>query len=290
MSVRHALQQHLVASAAALLTANFAAGASGAELRPQTVAAFDRYVRAAEARMASAEPFLWIESLPESQRSTRLAAIRRGEFDIERLTTREGGREIEAPDGLMHHWLGTVFVPGATVDQAVALLQDYDNHAEIYRPAVARSRLLSRNGDVFRVFLRFYQKKVITVIVNTEHEARFSRPAPDRALSRIYSTRIAEVEHPDTPREREKPVGNDGGYLWRLYTYWRFLERDGGTYIQCEAITLTRSIPVMFRWLVGPFVTGIPRESLTFTLQTTRATLLERLNPPGKGKAPGQGG
>lgn len=290
MSVRHALQQHLVASAAALLTANVAAGASGAELRPQTVAAFDRYVRATEARMASAGPFLWIESLPEPQRSTRLAAIRRGEFDIERLTTREGGREIETPDGLIHHWLGTVFVPGATVDQAVALLQDYDTHAEIYRPAVARSRLLSRNGDVFRVFLRFYQKKVITVIVNTEHEARFSRPAPDRALSRIYSTRIAEVEHPDTPREREKPVGNDGGYLWRLYTYWRFLERDGGTYIQCEAITLTRSIPAMFRWLVGPFVTGIPRESLTFTLQTTRARLLKRLNPSGKGKAPGQGG
>jgi hypothetical protein len=126
---------------------------------------------------------------------------------------------------------------------------------------------------MFRVHLRFFMKKVITVVVNSEHEARFSSPARDRAESRIYSTRIAEVESPDTPSEREKPVGRDGGYLWRLNTYWRFLERDGGTYIQCEAISLTRGIPFGLGWVVGPFVTSIPRESLTFTLETTRKAL-----------------
>jgi hypothetical protein len=161
------------------------------------------------------------------------------------------------------------------VDRALALLQDYDSHASVYRPAVARSRLLSRDGDVFRVYLRFHMKKVITVVVNSEHEARFSRPAADRAQSRIYSLRIAEVDGPDTPQEREMPVGNDGGYLWRLYTYWRFLARDGGVYVQCEAISLTRAIPFGLGWVVGPFVTGIPRESLAFTLETTRKTLGE---------------
>jgi hypothetical protein len=58
-----------------------------------------------------------------------------------------------------------------------------------------------------------------------------------------------------------------------LYTYWRFLERDGGTYVQCESITLTRGIPVGFGWLIRPFITSIPRESLEFTLTTTRRTL-----------------
>ena len=250
----------------------WSASADAAELQPKTVTAFDRYVQAAE-RTAADGPFLWIDSRPEAERRTRLEAVRQGSLVIERLSARESGKEIDIPNGLVHHWLGAVFVPGGTVDRALALLQDYDSHATVYRPNVARSRLLSSDGDVFRVYLRFHMKKVITVVVNSEHEARFSRPAADRAQSRIYSLRIAEVDDPDTPQEREMPVGNDGGYLWRLYTYWRFLARDGGVYVQCEAISLTRAIPFGLGWAVGPFVTGIPRESLAFTLETTRTTL-----------------
>jgi hypothetical protein len=254
--------------------------AGAAELKPATVAAFDRYVRVTETRMDGDAPFLWVDALEETTRRGRLETMRRGQLVIERLQTREAGKEIDIPGGMVHHWLGSVFVPGATVDQAVTLLQDYNRHAELYRPNVARSELLARDGDFFRVYLRFYMKKVIAVVVNSEHEARFTRPAADRAQSRIYSVRIAEVENPDTAREREKPVGHDGGYLWRLYTYWRFLERDGGTYVQCEAISLTRSIPVGFGWLVGPFVTSIPRDSLTFTLETTRKTLARQAGMP----------
>jgi hypothetical protein len=117
-------------------------------------------------------------------------------------------------------------------------------------------------------------KKVITVVVNSEHNALFARPTADRAEGWIRSTRIAEVENPDGGGEREKPVGQDGGYLWRLNTYWRLLARDGGLYIQCESVSLTRGIPTGFGWLVGPFVTSIPRESLTFTLETTRKQLV----------------
>jgi hypothetical protein len=126
------------------------------------------------------------------------------------------------------------------------------------------------------VDLRFSMKKVITVVVNTENEARFARLGSDRAQSRIYSLRVAEVADPGTPQEHERPVGRDGGFLWRLYTYWRFLERDGGTYVQCETISLTRSIPFVFEWLIGPFVTSVPRESLTFTLEATRKALASR--------------
>ena len=182
------------------------------------------------------------------------------------------------PDAYIHHWLGAVFVSGASLDQAVALLQDYDRHAQIYAPAVARSRLLARDGDSFRVFLRFFMKKVITVVVDGEHQARFTRLGPDRAHSRVVSTRLNEVEDPDTPKERQMPVGRDGGYLWRINSYWCFFERDGGTYIQCETITLSRSIPIGLRWLVSPFVNSIPKDSLEFTLTTTRKTLLPPVN------------
>lgn len=272
MTYPHA-RRRLLAGAAAAALASIATPATPAELQPRTIAAFDHYVRLSEATMNAGGSFLWIDRLSTPQQASRRNELRRGSLLIERVTTTDDGKEISIPDGLVHHWIGLVFVPGATVDSAVALLQDYDRHAEIYKPAVARSKLLARDGDTFRVYLRFFQKKVITVVVNSEHEARFSREGRDRARSRIYSTRIAEVENPDTPGEREKPVGQDGGYLWRLYTYWRFLERDGGTYVQCESITLTRGIPVGFGWLIRPFVTSIPRESLEFTLATTRRTL-----------------
>lgn len=234
---------------------------AAAELQPRTIAAFDRYVRLTEQRMTGGGAFI-------------LGQLPRGDgFLIERMTTTEGGREIPVPGGMIHHWMGTAFVRGATVDQALALLQDYNAHARIYAPNVARSRLISRDGDSFKVYLRFFMKQVITVVVNSEHDARFTRPARDRAEGRIRSTRIAEVEDPDTPEERELPVGNDGGYLWRLNSYWRLLERDGGVYIQCESISLTRGIPRGLGWIVGPFVTSIPRETLAFTLQTTRTRL-----------------
>jgi len=264
-------RSHVSLALLALLTAPVAA----ADLQPRTVAAFDRYVRAAEAQMVP-EPFLRIDSLAENERRGKLAALKQGELYIERLSAREAGKTIDIPGGLIHHWLGAAFVPGATLRQAVDLLQDYNRHAEIFRPAIVRSKLVSRTGDTFRVDLRFYMKKVITVVVDTENEARFTYPSPDRAQSRIYSLRIAEVADPDTPQERERPVGHDGGFLWRLYTYWRFLERDGGTYVQCEAISLTRDIPFALGWLIGPFVNSIPRESLAFTLQTTRKTLESR--------------
>ena len=99
----------------------------------------------------------------------------------------------------------------------------------------------------FASFSGSTMKKVITVVVNSEHEALFTRPAPDRAEGWIHSTRIAEVENADAAGEREKPVGEDGGYLWRLNTYWRLLVRDGGLYIQCESVSLTRGIPVGLR-------------------------------------------
>ena len=85
-----------------------------------------------------------------------------------------------------------------------------------------------------------------------------------------------EIDDAGTPNERVKPVGQDGGYLWRINSYWRVLERDGGTYIQCETITLSRGIPFGLGWAIGPFVTGIPKESLEFTLTTTRTALLAR--------------
>jgi hypothetical protein len=90
---------------------------------------------------------------------------------------------------------------------------------------------------------------------------------------RSYSTRIAEVTDPDTPEEREKLVGHDSGFLWRFNNYCSIEERTEGAYVQCESISLSRGIPTGLGWLIGPFVSSIPRDSLEFTLGTIRGSL-----------------
>lgn len=269
-------------AAAGLAVVLFTGTLAAAELQQATVKAFETYVAAAEAR--SATPFLWLDTRPAAERQRLLADLRKGELVIERLRVRPGGRELDVPDGMIHHWLGTVFIPNATAADAVKLLQDYDRHASIYAPTVARSRLLSHTasraplsgapGDEFRFSLRFVMTKVITVVVDGEHHARFAWFGPGRARSWIRSTRLTEVTGAGTSAEREEPVGQGGGYLWRLNSYWRFDERDGGVYLECESVSLTRDIPFGLAWIVGPFVTSLPRESLEFTLQTTRKKLM----------------
>jgi hypothetical protein len=254
------------------------AAVAAGDLTPATVAAFERYARLTEQRIndevVRTANFLWIDTLPQNRRAEVVKGLQQGGVIIERLQTRDGSKEIGVPDGLIHHWIGTVFVPGAGVKEAVALMQDYDHHARYFAPAVARSKLLEHDGSRFRVALRFYVKKIIAVTMDTENEAEFFHPAADRAHSRIRSTRVTEIADPGTPQEKPKPAGEENGFMWNLNTYWRFLERDGGVYIQCESLTLTRDVPFAIAWIVRPIVTQMPKESLTFTMAKARDALM----------------
>ena len=254
------------------------AALAAADLEPGTAAAFDRYARLTEQRMqgevARTGDFLWIDTLPHSRRAEVAGGLKQGGVIIEKLQTRDGGEGIDVPDGLIHHWVGTVFVPDTGVKEAVALMQDYDRHARYFAPAIARSKLLEREGTRFRVALRFHVKKIIAVTLDTENEAEFFHPAPDRAYSRIRSTRVTEIADAGTPQEKPKPAGEEHGFMWNLNTYWRFAERDGGTYIQCESLTLTRDVPFALAWIIRPIVTKMPKESLTFTLAIARQAIV----------------
>ena len=171
---------------------------------------------------------------------------------------------------------GTVTVwPGATLERSLAFLQDYDHHAANYAPDVMISKTLEHNGNDFKIHMRFLKKKVITVVEDTWQDVQYVSINPQRAYSRAVTTRVQEVENAGKPDEQLKPPGQGGGFLWHLNSYWRFEERDGGVYIQCEAVSLTRGIP-WYAQLVRGFITSIPKESLIFTLGTTRARLVKQ--------------
>ncbi len=243
---------------------------AAAELRPATLQAFERYVRLTEARIDSerGDRFLWLDRQPRNRRAELTAQLARGEVVVEPLETRDNGRAIDIPSGMVHHWVADAFIPGTTLAQTVALAQDYNHHADLFQPAVARSRLLGRNGNTFRVAFRFVQKRVITVVTDVESEARFANLDPSRVEARVYATRISEVEDAFSPDERVLPPDEGHGYLWRMNTYCRFVQRDGGVYIEFESLSLSRDLPLGIGWMVRPFVTSVPKESLVFTLQT----------------------
>jgi hypothetical protein len=252
-----------------------------AELKPETAAAYQRYVRLTQAQMdaelARREPYLWIEAQPEAQRAAYYAELRQGNVVIERLETLDNGRHIEVPGGLVHHWIGTVFIPGASLAQTLAFMEDYDHKADYFSPDVQRSKILRHEGDDFFVSLRFYFKRVITTVIDTDQEAHYQVVDKTHAWSRSHATRIQEVENAGRRDERLEAQGHDRGLLWGMNTYWRYEEKDGGTYMECQTVSLTRDIPTGLGWMIGPFVTNAPRESLTFTLTAARKAELQRI-------------
>ena len=251
-------------------------------LQAATLSAFNAYVSRTESQNAAtlkSGPFLWVDGLPEDQRTAALSKLRAGEVQTRRLSLGKGDNNPNIPNGMIHDWQGIVFIPGAKLDDVLSVLQDYDHQSTYYAPDVTRSRIETHNGNDYRVFLQFRRHKIVTVVLNTEHQITYFRDSSTRAHSRSSAIRITQIEDSCGPHEKEKTPGEDDGFLWRMETWWRMEERDGGVYVENQAVTLTRSIPSGLGWLVEPFITKIPEETLQFTLQATRQAVRTQRKP-----------
>jgi hypothetical protein len=123
----------------------FALGrAYGANCNPSTVGAahteeFQCLHGDAEAAMeqtlGDGSPFLWLDV-----NSERAQQVRGGQVVAQFWS---GHGPVKVPNGLIHDWIGASFIPGTTVEDVLALVQDYDNHKNIYKPEVIASRLVS---------------------------------------------------------------------------------------------------------------------------------------------------
>ena len=247
-----------------------AQAANVVQLKPRTLQAFEDYLRDAEAAMEPSlrgeRPFLWSDTKADIAQQ-----ISKGEIAAEFWS---GTGPVEIPNGLIHDWIGAVFIPFTTIEETLARVQDYNNHKNIYKPEVMDSKLKGRDGNDFRIFLRLLKKKIVTVVLDTDHDVHYLSVDAKRWFCRSYTTRIAEVEDPGTAKERVLEPDAGYGFLWRLYSYWRFQERDGGVYVECRAISLTRDIPLGLGWIIEPIIRKLPRESLIHTLQATRDALM----------------
>jgi len=236
---------------------------------------FAKYVATVEARRAreitNNEPFLDIERQPAAQLAQTMAALKRGEVIVTRGAAYDGSsNEIPIDGGLVNHWRGTVFVPKVKLDALLKVLQEpqTDKHKQ---EDVLSSRVVSRDGDSQKVYLRLRRTKFVTVVYDTEYDVDYQRLTPDRALSNSISTKVVEIENAGTPRERALPEGNDHGYMWKLNSYWRYKQVDDGVLVEIESLTLSRELPAIIGPLIRPIVTSTARESMTRTLASVRA-------------------
>ena len=188
-------------------------------------------------------------------------------------------------DGKIHHWIGAIFVPGMTVQSVVDRIQQNAGHESEHYEDVLASRLIERHGDSLRVFMKLRRTNLITVMYNTEHAVEYKRISVSRASARSVATKIAELANAGTPQEREKSADDDNGFLWRLNVYWRYEAVQGGVIVECESVSLSRTVPILIRPVANPLVDRVARESLNRTLVGLK-TLLKEGGPAASSQKP----
>jgi len=236
-----------------------ASQSQGAELKRETLDAWSQYLAAANASMVERAKghFLWAD-----ESADRLNRVRAGEVIVAPL----GHTPQAVPSGLIHHWIGAAFIPGARLDDVIAVIRNYNRYTEFYKPSVIDARTLSQKAAEDRFSVVVVDKAMfMRRALDSEYESRFVEVDGHKSYNIAETTRVQEVSD-----DGRIPDGEGSGYIWRLSTISRFEERDGGVYIETEAMALSRPIPMALHWVVDPIVKRVSRASLSTSIEQTR--------------------
>jgi hypothetical protein len=237
------------------------------EPKQNTLLAWDDYISnvntSVAERNAGSRPFLWIDESPEAQRR-----VRKGEYVI----TNHDPRKV--PQGLIHHWVGAMFVPNVSLDQVMRVLNNYDLYSDMFKPLIRKTSVIEREGDTVKLNVLAAQKAFsVTAAVETDEEIQIARLASDRVCIKADSVRIQEIADYGHPSEHIFPEARRPGYVWRALIVERLEQRDGGVYVELETVTLSRGIPVEVRWLIKPLTDDLPRKMMADLLDETRTAV-----------------
>src|SRR5690348_1675937 len=107
--------------------------------KPASISAYACYIQSAEGRMAARAAFL----LVDGDASRRAAVLK----DKKIVTTPGSATNPQKiPGAMIFDWVGTVFIPGASLQRTIRMLQDYDHRAEYFADVVTSSRLFCSVG------------------------------------------------------------------------------------------------------------------------------------------------
>ncbi len=237
------------------------------ELKRETLDAWEDYTsgadKAMQERVACRRSFLWSDETPA--RSLQL----RGGLILASPATEHTPQRV--PSGLVHHWIGAVFIPDASVDDVLAILRGYSRYKEFYSPAVIDSKSLGETESEDRFSLVLMNRAVLVhTALDTDEQSRYVRVDARHAYGISRTTRVQEIQDYGQASQRKLPPDRGSGYLWRLHSITRLEERDGGVYMEVEALALIRYIPAAFRFMVDPIVRRVSKSSITTSLRQTQ--------------------
>jgi hypothetical protein len=267
-----------------------------AELQPETLLAWNRYVEQAKgrmnARLEGRNRFLWIDEKPD-----RARRVRKGEILVAPVN---GTGRTEVTNGLIHDWIGAAFFPETTIEKVFDTTDEYACYKDYYRPLVIDSKLLSREGSESSFNMRWLKKALfVTAVMDADYKSSYFVRNEKSRYGYVWSTRIQDVVNYGQPSESKLPAGTGNGFIWRLFSMSRFEERDGGVYVELEAMALSRPVPSCLAWLVNPVVNRLSQSSMVNSLSQTREAVrgLPQRSPldvcrPGdlRAQAPGRSG
>lgn len=239
---------------------------SGAVLTQATLNSWDDHVRTANAKLRERirnGHFLWIDESPD-----QIQRVRQGEIVVSPVGNHH---PQHVPDGLIHDWIGDSFIPGANVDEVLSVLRDYERYKDYYQPTVVDSKTLSQTPSNDRFSMTWLNKALfLTTALDSEYDSSYVQIDRKRWYSVSCSTRVQQIDNYREADEHKLPPDLGSGYIWRMCSIAKFEERDGGVYVELEAMALSRSIPAALHWLVEPIVTRISRNSLLLSLRQSR--------------------
>lgn len=266
---RHSLLGSLIAVVVVLGSSESRA----AELTKKTLDSWDDYIQTAKGHLQSRingnGQFLWVEEDPKRQNRVRSGKIL--------VSPRAPHVPLPVPGGLIHHWIGAAYFPDTKLQDLLATVRDYDHYREYYKPYVAESRSVPGTGDDDRFSMLLVNREVVVkTALETEYEASYKQLGPHRWYAVAYTTRIQEIREYEHPGQEKLPPDQGSGYIWRVYDVTRFEERDGGVYVEMEALALSRDIPAAFRWMVDPIVRRVSKGAIETSLHQMQEAVRSR--------------
>ncbi len=239
--------------------------AAATELKPETLKAWDSYLVTVKARLQEhLQPGACFLSIEES--ADRARQLRDGEILIHPVGQHT---PLRVPAGMIHDWSGAAFIPNARFEDLISVNRDYAHYKDYFHPSVLSAKAMKGDGDKFGMVL-MNRAAFEHNAIDGEFESHTVQVDAHKQYTITNSIRMQQIDDYGQPNEHKLAVDSGDGLIWRIFTVTRYEERDGGVYVETEAVGLSRDIPASLHWVIDPIIRRISRSSIATSLRQTR--------------------